>query len=83
MLRNFLFVKDSIIPFCADMVPSMKTWKRNGTVPKENFASSDCKGWVAAKAWCLGRGASCAGVLSGGIAFPEVESSAEECIPFL
>lgn len=38
---------------------------------------------VAAKAGCLGRGASCAGVLSGGIVFLEAESSAEEHLPFL
>ena len=38
---------------------------------------------VAAKAVCLGGGARCADVLSGGIAFPEVESSAEECLPSL
>lgn len=53
----------------------MKTWKRNGTIPKENL--------VALKSECLGRGPGYAGVLSGGIAVRELESCAEEEPSFL
>lgn len=38
---------------------------------------------VAVKSGCLGRGASCADILSGGVAFLEVQSFAEEMPSFL
>lgn len=38
---------------------------------------------VAVESGCLGRGAGCADILTGGIAFPEVQSFAEEVHSFL